>query len=243
MGGTPGGRGHGQAHPLWLLLPASQTALGLLSLGSPAGVGIPFAQASLGVPAFLGFCLAFLSMWTCPKQAKSEGWVTLQATQRHLGPFHKRGRSGGPVIAVCGGGSSLVLPSGSPAPRGPRGSSPCEAGAPEGPAGLPGAGEGHCSRTSAAPLRPACLAPPLTYLWAHGRYDNVSGSLDPGLAINLHRCGLEEGDAEVGALGNADARAQPALDLALVRGEPAGLSGRQGHAGPRPPACLRSPCA
>lgn len=143
MGGTPGGRGHGQAHPLWLLLPASRTALGLLSLGSPAGVGIPFAQPSLGVPAFLGFCLAFLSMWTCPKQARSEGWVTLQATQRHLGPFHKRGRSGGPVIAACGGGSSLVLPSGSPAPRGPRGSSPCEAGAPEGPAGLPGAGEGR----------------------------------------------------------------------------------------------------
>lgn len=107
----------------------------------------------------------------------------------------------------------------------------------------PGQRRADCSRTSAAPLRPACLAPPLTYLWAHGRYDNVSGSLDPGLAINLHRCGLEEGDAEVGALGNADARAQPALDLALVRGEPAGLSGPQGHAGPRPPACLRSPCA
>lgn len=41
-------------------------------------------------------------------------------------------------------------------------------------------------------------------------------SLDPGLTIHLHRCGFKEGDAEVGALGNADARAQPALDLALV---------------------------
>lgn len=43
----------------------------------------------------------------------------------------------------------------------------------------------------------------------------MSGSLDPGLTVYLHSRGLEEGDTEVGALGNADARAQPALDLAL----------------------------
>lgn len=29
-------------------------------------MGTPSARASLGVPAFLGFCLVFLSMWTCP---------------------------------------------------------------------------------------------------------------------------------------------------------------------------------
>lgn len=46
----------------------------------------------------------------------------------------------------------------------------------------------------------------------------MARSLHPGLTIHLHRCGLEKGDPEVGALGDADAGAQPALDLALVRG-------------------------
>lgn len=35
------------------------------------GAGAPSARASLGGPAFLGFCLAFLSMWTCPRTRRS----------------------------------------------------------------------------------------------------------------------------------------------------------------------------
>ena len=42
-----------------------------LYLGSPSGAGAPLARASLGGPTFLGFCLAFLSMWTCPRTHKS----------------------------------------------------------------------------------------------------------------------------------------------------------------------------
>lgn len=41
-----------------------------LYLESPSGAGAPSARTSLGVPAFLGFCLAFLSMWTCPETGK-----------------------------------------------------------------------------------------------------------------------------------------------------------------------------
>lgn len=44
-------------------------------------------------------------------------------------------------------------------------------------------------------------------------------SLNPGLPIHLHRSGLEECDSEVGTLGNADSRAQPALYLPLGRGK------------------------
>lgn len=39
---------------------------GCLYLESPSGAGVPSARTSLGVPDFLGFCLAFLSMCTCP---------------------------------------------------------------------------------------------------------------------------------------------------------------------------------
>lgn len=118
--GRPEVRAMGKPIPFGCCCRPAWTALGLLYLGFPAGGGIPSAQASLGVPAFLGFCLAFLSMWTCPKQTRSEGWVTLQATQHHLSPFHKRQDWGS---CDCGG-SSLPLASGSPAPWGSRGSSP-----------------------------------------------------------------------------------------------------------------------
>lgn len=37
---------------------------GCLYLESPSGAGVPSARTSLGVPDFLGFCLAFLSMCT-----------------------------------------------------------------------------------------------------------------------------------------------------------------------------------
>lgn len=47
------------------------------------------------------------------------------------------------MVVVCGGSSSLLLPSGSPAPLGPGGSSPREAGALEGLAGLPEPGKGR----------------------------------------------------------------------------------------------------
>lgn len=67
----------------------------------------------------------------------------------------------------------------------------------------------------------------------------MPGSLDPGLAVDLHRCGLEKGDTEVGALGNADAGAQPPLDLALVGRGGTGLSRRQRQAdGPPGPLTL-----
>lgn len=53
----------------------------------------------------------------------------------------------------------------------------------------------------------------------------MSWGLDPGLTIYLHRCGLEECDTEVGSLGDANARAQPALYLALGGGGGASLAG------------------
>lgn len=45
----------------------------LCYLGSPSGTGTPSARVSLGVPAFLGFCLVFLSMWTCPRTSQDKG--------------------------------------------------------------------------------------------------------------------------------------------------------------------------
>lgn len=147
----------------------------LLYLGSPSGAGTPSARASLGAPDFLGFCLVFLSMWTCEDQA-GEGGTQLGA--------------------------------GWPCPP------------PPGTQGPPHEGR-H---------RPC----PASYLGACGRDDHVPGGLHPGLAVHLHGRGLEKGDPEVGALGDADAGAQPPLDLAL---ETAG-AGAQCVAVPPPPACL-----
>lgn len=64
----------------------------------------------------------------------------------------------------------------------------------------------------------------------------MAGSLDPGLPVHLHGRGLEEGDPEVGALGDADAGAQPALDLAL--GGRAGGSALAAAPGPAPAPIL-----
>lgn len=47
----------------------------------------------------------------------------------------------------------------------------------------------------------------------------MTWGLNPGLTIHLHWSSLEERDTEVGALGNADTRAQPTLYLALGRTE------------------------
>lgn len=79
------------------------------------------------------------------------------------------------------------------------------------------AGQPLCTAKAHQHQPTSLLTPSLTYFRACGRDDHVPGSLDPGLAIHLHGCGLEEGDTEVGSLGDADARAQPTLDLALVR--------------------------
>ena len=76
--------------------------------------------------------------------------------------------------------------------------------------------------------------PRRAYLRARGRDDHVPGRLDPGLAVHLHRCGLEEGDTEVGPLGNADAGAQPTLDLTLV-GERGSQAQRAAAPQPSPP--------
>lgn len=65
----------------------------------------------------------------------------------------------------------------------------------------------------------------LAHLEACGRDDDVSRGLDPRLPIHLHRRGLEERDAEVGALGNADPRAQSTLHLALRRSKRVGQQG------------------
>lgn len=43
-------------------------------LRPPSGVGTSSTRASLGVPAFLGFCLAFLSMWTFGPTAEMIMW-------------------------------------------------------------------------------------------------------------------------------------------------------------------------
>lgn len=64
----------------------------------------------------------------------------------------------------------------------------------------------------------------------------MARSLDPGLTVHLDGRGLEKGDSEVGALGDADAGAQPALDLALVGTGQAGSAGSSITLGPaRPP--------
>ena len=63
-----GKRREGQRLELWAHLSAADHCSRThLYLGSPSGVGAPSARASLGGPAFLGFCFAFLSMWTCPR--------------------------------------------------------------------------------------------------------------------------------------------------------------------------------
>lgn len=66
-GETPPVEAAGKSIHHWLAAAAAGQAhcsRALLYLGSPSGTGTPSARASLGVPAFLGFCLVFLSMWT-----------------------------------------------------------------------------------------------------------------------------------------------------------------------------------
>ena len=63
-----GKRQEGQRLGLWAHLSAADHCSRThLYLGSPSGAGAPSARASLAGPAFLGFCFAFLSMWTCPR--------------------------------------------------------------------------------------------------------------------------------------------------------------------------------
>lgn len=63
-----GKRQGGQRPQLWAHLSAADCCSRTHHyLGSPSGAGAPSARASLGGPAFLGFCFAFLSMWTCPR--------------------------------------------------------------------------------------------------------------------------------------------------------------------------------
>lgn len=64
------------------------------------------------------------------------------------------------------------------------------------------------------PFLPLLSALPI-YLRCSSRDDHVTWGLNPGLTIHLHWSSLEECDTEVGALGNADSRAQPTLYLAL----------------------------
>lgn len=56
----------------------------------------------------------------------------------------------------------------------------------------------------------------------------MPGGLNPGLTIHLYWSSLEERNAEVGALGNADSRAQPTLDLALDKTKAELATGAQG---------------
>lgn len=86
-----------------------------LYLGAPSRVGTSSALASLGVPVFLGFCLAFLSMWTCPRAGEVRGQATSHGPQNmqcHLSPLHRRTRSGGHVTDCEAGPKVPPLSSG-----------------------------------------------------------------------------------------------------------------------------------
>lgn len=97
-----------QVHPLPAAMQGGHSLLrAVLYLGSPSGAGTPSARVSLGVPAFLGFCLVFLSMWTCPGTGRVRGLGDTigQSPQRHLSPFYRGGRRRSHVIAACGAGA------------------------------------------------------------------------------------------------------------------------------------------
>ena len=109
-GGDEGLRPRLQAHPT--NAGQAQAALGPpLYLGTPSERGLPSAQASLGVPAFLGFCLAFLRMWTCPRAGEVRGQHTVNQptlvprTPSTILVHWMKGKQRGCVVATCGAGA------------------------------------------------------------------------------------------------------------------------------------------
>lgn len=112
-------------------------------LGVPRRGRHPVRSGFLGSPGLPGFLLGLPEHVDLSQAGKVRGLGDTAGYPAPPRPISQKGKEWGSCDCSVWGGSSLVLPSGSPAPRGPRGSSPCEAGAPEGPAGLPGAGEGR----------------------------------------------------------------------------------------------------